>query len=46
MRHEREFNERMKYLHLNPVKKGLVKRREDWRGSSYNNFATACSGAL
>jgi hypothetical protein len=22
---------------LNPVRKGLVKRPEDWRGSSYNN---------
>jgi hypothetical protein len=23
---------------LNPVNKGLVKRREDWRWSSYNNL--------
>jgi putative transposase len=48
VRHEREFNERLECMHLNPVKKGLVKRREDWRWSSYNNFAldqatvTAC----
>jgi len=27
------------YMHLNPVKKGLVKRGEDWRRSSYNNYA-------
>jgi hypothetical protein len=26
-------------MHLNPVKKGRVKWREDWRWSSYNNFA-------
>jgi hypothetical protein len=26
-------------MHLNPVKKGLVKRPEDGRWSSYNNFA-------
>jgi hypothetical protein len=26
-------------MHLNPVKKGLVKRPDDWRWSSYNNFA-------
>jgi hypothetical protein len=26
-------------MHLNPVRKGLVKRPEDWRWSSYNNFA-------
>jgi hypothetical protein len=26
-------------MHLNPVKKELVKRREDWRWSSCNNCA-------
>ena len=26
-------------MRLNPVRKGLVKRPEDWRWSSYNNFA-------
>jgi hypothetical protein len=25
-------------MHLNPVGKGLVKRPEDWRWSSNNNF--------
>jgi REP-associated tyrosine transposase len=39
VRHEREFTERLDYMHLNPVRKGLVKRPEDWRWSSYNNFA-------
>ena len=39
MRDEKEFNERLAYLHLNPVKKGRVKRREDWRWSSYSSFA-------
>ncbi len=39
VRHEREFQERLEYMHLNPVRKGLVKRPEDWRWSSYNNFA-------
>jgi hypothetical protein len=24
---------------MNPVRKGLVKRSEDWRWSSYSNFA-------
>lgn len=24
---------------MNPVRKGLVKRPQDWRWSSYNNFA-------
>ncbi len=38
VRHEREFSERLEYLPLNPVRKGLVKRPEDWRWSSYNNM--------
>ncbi|MFB3922571.1 MAG: transposase [Terriglobia bacterium] len=39
VRHPKEFRERLVYMHLNPVGKGLVKRPEDWRWSSYNNFA-------
>jgi hypothetical protein len=39
VRDEKEFNERLEYMHLNPVKKGLVKQREDCRWPSYNNFA-------
>jgi len=30
---------RLQYMHLNPVRKELVKRPDDWRWSSYNNFA-------
>ncbi len=39
VRHKKEFGERLDYMHLNPVKKGLVKRPEAWRWSSYSNFA-------
>ncbi len=39
VRHEREFHQRLDYMHWNPVRKGLVRRPEDWRWSSYNNFA-------
>jgi REP element-mobilizing transposase RayT len=39
VRHAQEFRERLDYMHQNPVKAGLVKRPEDWRWSSYNNFA-------
>jgi REP element-mobilizing transposase RayT len=39
VRHEREFAQRLEYMHLNPVRRGLVARPEDWRWSSYNNFA-------
>ena len=39
VRHEREFKQRLEYMHMNPVRRGLVKMPEDWRWSSYNNFA-------
>src|SRR2546428_7926295 len=39
VRHAQEFRERLDYMHLNPVRKGLVKRPDDWTWSSYNNFA-------
>ena len=39
VRHAREFNERLMYMHLNPVRKGLANKPEDWRWSSYNNFS-------
>lgn len=39
VRHAKEFNERLSYMHLNPVRRGLVDRPEDWRWSSCNNFA-------
>ena len=39
VRNEKEFGERLGYMHMNPVRKGLVKRPEDWRWSSYNSFA-------
>jgi len=39
VRHEKEFAARFDYMHLNPVKKGLVSKPEQWRWSSYNNFA-------
>lgn len=38
MRDEKEFNEGLEYMHLNPVKKGLVKQPEDERWSIYNNL--------
>ena len=38
-RHAQEFRERLEYRHLNPVRKGLVKRPEEWAWSSYNDYA-------
>jgi len=31
VRNEREFHQRLEYMHMNPVRKGLVKQPEDWR---------------
>jgi hypothetical protein len=46
VRHAKEFRQRLEYVQLNPVRKELVARPEDWRRSSYNNFdrsmRTAC----
>ncbi|MGH9328185.1 MAG: REP-associated tyrosine transposase [Terriglobia bacterium] len=39
VRHAKEFNDRLMYMHLNPVRSELVAKPEDWRWSSYNNFA-------
>jgi hypothetical protein len=39
VRHAQEFRERLDYMHMNPVCKGLVRRAEEWQWSSYNNFA-------
>jgi len=39
VRHEKEFNARITYMHFNPVRREWVSRAEDWRWSSYNNFA-------
>jgi hypothetical protein len=34
-----EYNEKVEYMHLNPVKAGLVERPQDWRWSSFNEYA-------
>ena len=37
---ERRFVEKLRYIHLNPVTRGLVARPEDWRWSSFRHYAT------
>jgi putative transposase len=37
---ERKFVEKLRYIHRNPVKRGLVARPEDWRWSSFLHYAT------
>ena len=35
LRNVRDIHEKMRYVHLNPVRRGLVERAEDWPWSSY-----------
>jgi putative transposase len=39
LRTVQEYNEKVEYIHLNPVRAGLVSRPEDWRWSSCNEYA-------
>ena len=39
LRTVQEYNEKVEYIHLNPVRAGLLNRPEDWRWSSYNEYA-------
>ena len=38
--------EKLRYIHRNPVKRGLVKRPEDWKWSSFAHYATGVEGAV
>jgi hypothetical protein len=33
-----EYNAKVEYIHWNPVKAGLVSRREEWRWSSAHDY--------
>jgi putative transposase len=35
---ERKFTEKLRYIHRNPVKRGLVQRPEDWACSSFRHY--------
>jgi len=38
--------EKLRYIHRNPVKRGLVKRPEDWKWSSFVHYATGTEGIV
>jgi putative transposase len=38
--------EKLRYLHRNPVKRGLVERPEDWAWSSFRHYATGVEGVV
>ncbi|HEV3510627.1 MAG TPA: hypothetical protein VGS05_02915, partial [Candidatus Sulfotelmatobacter sp.] len=38
--------EKLRYMHRNPVKRGLVKSPEQWRWSSYRHYALQEAGPV
>ena len=38
--------EKLRYMHRNPVKRGLVEKPEDWRWSSFRHYATGNQGTV
>jgi putative transposase len=43
---EHKFVEKLRYIHRNPVKRGLVERPEDWLWSSFRHYVTGEPGAV
>jgi putative transposase len=46
VRDEREFTIKLRYLHRNPVKRGLVKEPGDWKWGSFRHYALREKGVL
>jgi putative transposase len=46
VRNHRQFAEKLRYIHNNPVKRGLCARPEDWLWSSFLQWATGCEGRV
>jgi len=38
--------EKLRYLHRNPLRRGLVSKAEDWKWSSFRHYATGLEGAV
>jgi putative transposase len=45
LRTVKEYGEKVEYIHLNPVKAGLVKRPEDWPWSCVHDYTGATNRA-
>jgi putative transposase len=43
---EKKFVEKLRYIHRNPVKRGLVARPEDWPWSSFRHYAMGEGGVV
>jgi REP-associated tyrosine transposase len=45
LRTVKEYNEKVAYIHWNPVKAGLVQRPEDWKWSSFRDYTGSVNKA-
>jgi len=43
---DRKRIEKLRYMHRNPVKRGLVEKPEDWAWSSFVHYATGVEGTV
>jgi putative transposase len=46
VRDHRQFVEKLRYVHRNPVKRELCKRPIDWEWSSFRHYATGSEGRV
>src|SRR5882672_10744603 len=46
IRNYSQFVEKLRYIHRNPVTRGLCERPEDWEWSSFRHYATGCEGRV
>lgn len=46
VRNYRQFVEKLRYIHRNPVVRGLCQRPEEWEWSSFLQWATGCDGRV
>jgi putative transposase len=46
IRNYRQFVEKLRYIHRNPVQRGLCEHAEDWAWSSFRHYAEGCAGRV
>jgi len=46
VRTHESFVDKVRYIHRNPVKRGLIEKPEDWKWSSFRHYATAEIGPV
>ena len=46
VRTHKSFVEKLRYIHRNPVKRGLAERPEDWKWSSFRHYITGEAGLV